>query len=401
MPPDLWNAGQLSRAGGHFEKFVFPNGSEILFRSIDDWRKHKSLNLGFIAWDEWGEFDEETVLGMATRLRQVDPTPEARSRGYTEKIRRRGMWGATNPEGHDWIWRRYHPDSKDCDPRSEAFFSTTLDNPFLPPSYVENMLAMPKPYVKRYVLCQFDEFAGRIYEDFTWDAHTVDHPPWRKIGIERPLVWMGMDPGTENPTAGLWCWMDIDNRKLVGIAEYEQPGLAVDQHTAAWKLIEAGQRMNVRWRVADPNAITQRDRGSALSLQTQYARQGYHFNLGASSNEARIPALAHLIFTRRFALSRQQCPKTYEAIKNYQWKDLTPAQRSRGEDPKEEPLKKNTHLVECAQYLAGRESPLPHISRRNIPKDFNSEIQQAIHKQLRSRRRRGPSLRHDLPGVRV
>jgi hypothetical protein len=195
----------LSRTGGHFDTFTFPNGSQILFRGIDDWRKHKSLNLGFIAWDEWGEFDEDTVFGMRTRLRQVDLTPEARAMGYKGKIRRQGMWGATNPEGHDWIWRHFHPESPDRDPNSEAFFSTTLDNPYLPESYIQNILALPPSYVKRYVLCQFDDFAGLIYEDFGWDTHTVDHPKWRELQISMPLVWMGMDPGTENPTAGLWC----------------------------------------------------------------------------------------------------------------------------------------------------------------------------------------------------
>jgi PBSX family phage terminase large subunit len=400
MPPDLWNAGTLHRAGGHFESFVFPNGSVVLFRSIDDWRKLKSLNLGFIFYDELSEFDEETYVAMRGRVRQRELTPEARALGYTGQITRRGIWGSTNPEGHDWVWRYFHPDSPERREGTQAFFSTTLDNPYLPPEYVQSLLEMPKPWIQRYVLCQFDDFAGRIYEDFAWDTHTVEHPNWRQLGINGPLVWMGMDPGTENPTAGLWCWMDTDNRRLVGIAEYEQPGLAVDQHAAAWRAIEARQRMLVRWRVSDPNAITQRDRGSAISLQTQYDKQGFHFNLGASSNKDRIPALAHLIYLRRFVLSRQACPKTYEAIKNYQWKDLTPAQRARGENPPEEPLKKNDHLVNAAQFLAGREAPRPPIHRRDVPKDFNAEIQQAIRKQLRAGRRRG-SLRHDLPGVRV
>lgn len=406
VPPDLWRAGELRRTGGHFDTFTFPNGSQVLFRSIDDWRKHKSLNLGFIAWDEWGEFDEDTVNGMSTRLRQVDPTPRARELGYTAKIHRRGMWGASNPEGRDWLWRRYHPDSpewKSADSKKRggraSFFSTSLDNPYLDPDYLESLFTMPKLYVKRYVLCQFDDFAGRIYEDFNWDEHTVEHPNWRQLGIERPLVWMGMDPGTESPTAGLWCWIDPETRTLTGIAEYEQPGLAVDQHVAAWRVIEAQQRMLVRWRVADPNAVTQRDRGSAIQLATQYSKQGYTFNLGASSHQDRIPALAHLIYLRRFKLSRQACPKTFEAIKNYQWKDLTPAQRARGEDPSQEPLKKNTHLVECAQYVAGKEAPMLPVHRRNAPKDFNEEVHRTIRKNIRDKHQRRLQQRHGLGGI--
>lgn len=386
MPPDLWNAGHLSRAGGHFDTFTFPNGSTVSFRSIDDWRKFKSWNLGFVAFDELSEFDEETYIGIRSRVRQKDLTHEARALGYTGKITRRGIWGSTNPEGKDWCYRRFHPDSKDRQPGCKAFFSTTLDNPYLPPEYVQSLLEMPKPWVQRYVLCQFDDFAGRIYDEFGWDTHTIEHPNWRQLGMGGPVVWMGMDPGTENPTAGLWCWVDRDNRRLVGIDEYEMAGVAIDGHIAAWKGIEARQQMHVQWRVSDPNAITQRSRETMIALQTAYAKQGYHFNLGASSDNARISSLAHLIHLRRFVVSRQKCPKTFEAIQNYQWKDLTPAARAAGEDPKQQPLKKNDHLVNAAQFLAGREAPMTPMHKRNVPKDFNAEIHHAIRKQLRGRR---------------
>lgn len=394
VPPELWAAGKLTRAGGHFERFLFPNGSEVIFRSIDDWNKHKSLNLGFICWDELSEFDEDTYLGMLSRLRQKDITPEARALGYTHKITDQWSFAATNPAGHDWVWRLFHPDSPERRQGVDVFYSTTLDNPYLPPSYVQSMLEMPEWYVKRFVLCQFDDFAGQIYAEWSWDRHVLagaKRPIWTPTF--RPVCWMGMDPGTENPTAAVWVWQDIENRRLVGIAEYQRAGVAVDTHVEAWRQIEARKNMMVRWRVADPNAITQRDRGTAISLQTQYAKLGYNFTLGASSPDARIPALAHLIHTNRFVVT-EDCPQTFEAIKNYQWKDLTPAQKARGEDPAQEPLKKNTHLVECAQYLAGREVPQLKFDPRKHPKDFNEEIHRAIKKQLgrkaKARRRRRP-----------
>src|SRR5450759_3773568 len=93
LPPELWMAGNEARSGGHMERFTFPNGSTILFRSLDDWNKHRSLNVGFIAYDECNEIDEESYLGMASRVRQRDITAEARSAGYTHEVTRRGIWG--------------------------------------------------------------------------------------------------------------------------------------------------------------------------------------------------------------------------------------------------------------------------------------------------------------------
>lgn len=384
LPPELWRAGKEARSGGHTERFTFPNGSVILFRSCDDANKHRSLNLGFIAYDEANEIDEESFLLMASRIRQRDITAEARAAGYSHEITRRGIWGATNPSGKDWLWRRFHPDSKDHHANSEMFTSTTLSNPFLPPEYVESLLAMPEAWVKRYVLCDFDDFAGSIYEDWGYDTHVIKHPE----PAAGRVCWMSLDPGTANPTAGLWVWVDTEQRRLVGLADYEQAGLAVDAHVASWRSIEANERMNVRWRVGDPNSITQRDRGTALSLQTQYAKLGYHFNLGAASERDRITALGRLIHLRRFVLS-ERCERTFEAIKQYQWKDLTPAQRARGEDPTEKPLKRNTHLVECAQFLAGRDVKAPKFGRPSSARSFDDEIHAALRKQ-RQRQPRKP-----------
>ena len=399
LPAELWSAGVEKRSGGHMESFTFPNGSVVLFRSIDDWNKLRSLNLGFIAYDEANEFDEETYDGMKSRVRQRDITAEARDRGYTHEITRRGIWGATNPAGKDWLWRRFHPESPHRADGAEMFVSTTLDNPFLPPEYVESLLQYPKPWVQRYVLCQFDDFAGRIYDEWNYERHCIPHPDWhawQPTDLAGRVFWMTMDPGTENPTAGLWLWSDIENRRLVAVAEYEEAGLAADVHAVAWRRIEAQQMMRVRWRAADPNAITQRDRGTALSLQTQYAKLGFNFNLGTSSERDRITALARLIHLNRFVVT-ERCPKTFEAIKQYQWKDLTPSQRKSGEDPKETPLKKNTHLVECAQFAAGRETP--GLSKKQIEdrtRSFHDEVHGAIRKQLARKASARRSQPHDL-----
>jgi phage terminase large subunit len=396
----FWDDAAVRRTGGHLESYTFPNGSVVLFRSIDDWKKHKSLNLGFICYDETNEFDEETYLGMLTRVRQRDLTAEARSRGYRGEITRRGVWGAANPEGRDWLWERFHPASPKHVKTTEMFTSTTLDNPYLPPEYIEQVLQMPTPWVRRYVLCEFDDFAGRIYDEWGYETHVVPHPTFAEN--MRPLCRMGMDPGTENPTAALWVWLDEGNRRLVGIAEYQQAGVAVDVHARHWRRIEAEQHMQVQWRVADPNAIGVRDRGTMISLQTQYSKQGFHFAMGASSDKIRIPALAHLIHTRRFVVS-ERCMQTFEAIKDYQWKDLSPAARAIGEDPKEQPLKKDDHLVNCAQFLAGREAPMPKIKvpQQLHPDPLTDEVHRAIRKQLVTKYKRGRSRYHDLGGTAV
>lgn len=396
LPAELMAAGTVRRTGGHYESFTFPNGSTVLFRSLDDWNKWRSLNLGFIFVDEANEIDEESYQGIVSRLRQRDLTAEASAQGYTHEITRQGIWVATNPNGQDWLWHRFVDKAEG----SRAWFrSTSLDNPYLPPGYIDQLLQYPEPWVRRYVLCTFDDFGGQIYEDFTLDTHVV--PPFKLD--PQDVIWMGMDPGTRNPTAGLWVHVDTKSRTLTGVAEYEQHGLAAVQHAANWRRIEAKLKVPVKWRVADPNIMT-RDRGTNMELHTQYARLGYHFQLGPRMHKIRIPALGQLIAQGRFKLTTE-CPLTYEAIKNYRWEDITPAMRAKGVDPKDTPLKKNDHLVDCAQYVASRwVSPdrLTMVAREfDTPHaQFSYEAQQAIRKQQR-RRARSRGRRHDMGGIAV
>lgn len=393
LPSELFRAGEAKRIGGHFERFTLPNGTTFLFRSIDDWIKHKSLNVAAIAWDELDEFDEETYLGMLSRIRQKEPTKEGREYG-AGPITRRGTWSATNPNGHDWTWRRFvNPDTRQ--ERTEAFFSTSFDNPHLPPEYLQTLLSYPEPWIRRYVLCQFDDFAGQIYEDWAWDTHVVD--PLGDYGAG-PVFWMALDPGTRSPTAGLWAYLDRENHRLVGIAEYEETSLAASEHAKSFRSIEGKHKMRVQWRVADPNSITVRDRGSNMGLDTQYARLGFNFALGPRNYKDRIPMLGQLITNKQFVVTKD-CPRTYEAIKNYQWADLTPHMRAQGIDAPEKPLKRNDHLVDCAQYLSSRYVKPLGIPKPKAEMTFSEEVSRNIRRKLMKQGR--IRYNHDLGGITV
>jgi PBSX family phage terminase large subunit len=388
LPHELYKLGEVKRTGGHVESFTFPNGSKVLFRAIDEWQKLKSLNVGFIAFDEADEFDEETYQGMLSRVRQREPTPEASALGFGD-IRRRGVWSASNPAGHNWLWRRGVNTETKAD-GAEYFKSTSFDNPYLPEEYFDYLLQYPEQWVKRYVLCQFDDFAGQIYEEWNWDEHVLKDD--LKLTEGRQVYWMGCDPGTRNPTAGLWVVLDYDGeisghkRAMIGVAEYKENYQAAQQHAKAWRQIEAEKKMGrVPWRVADPVAMWTKDRGSNMGLNEQYRRLGYIFQPGPKDHKDRIPMLGQLIAGRRFLLTKN-CPQTFEAIKNYQWEDLTTSMKQKGVDAPERPLKKEDDLVDCAQYLSSRFISPKKAAAEFAPQTFGEEVTQNIKKQLARKR---------------
>lgn len=395
LPPDFFAACKTSRMGGHYESIQFPNGSIYYFRGLDDWTKLKSMSVAAIYYDEADEIDPDTYEGLLSRVRQRIPTAEARALN-APKITRRKIRLAFNPAGHNWIWQRFiGPNKREY---TSWYKSTSLDNPYNPPDYIRSLLAMPTPWVKRYVLCNFDDFGGQIYQTWSYDSHVIQ--PYR--GFSSPYHYpegfflMGMDPGTRDPTAGVWCFYDRDKHRLVAVAQYQQDSLAAPKHAAAWRKIEAQHNMRVRRRIGDPHAVTVRDRGSNISLSDIYRKLGYHFDLGPTVEQTRIFALGTLIEQGRFVVTTD-CAESldddgtslFARIRDYQWKDLTPSQLKQGVDAPEKPLKRNTHLVECAQFCASHHLSTPKVSPVEAKSDRHAEsieINRAIRRQLRAGR---------------
>jgi hypothetical protein len=192
-------------------------------------------------------------------------------------------------------------------------------------------------------------------------------------------------------------WLDQENRRLVGIAEYQQSYTAAKQHADTWRGIEAQHKMKPRWRVADPSVMTH-DRGTNMTLHDQYARLGFNFQLGPRTHKVRIPQLGQMIYMRKFVVT-EDCPMTFEQIAAYKWEDISASMRARGVDAPEKPLKRNDHLVDCAQYLSSRWiKPLADTTQAK-PQDFSAQVHAAIRKQIGNNRRRAQA--HGLGGVRV
>lgn len=399
LPPELWKQCRTTRTGGHYDSIIFPNGSEVHFKSLYDWKSLRSINYGFMAIDEADEVDAESYEGMLARIRQVDPTAAGREHGAV-KITRRGVWMAMNPSGHSWHWERFVRDTAGFD--REWFRTTSLDNPYTPPEYIALLLTYPPQWIKRYVLAAWDDFAGQIYEQWG-EGHIV--PRYERDPFTRQpryphtaLQWMALDPGMRDPTAGLWVIVERQPRiKIVGVAEYQEEGLDVLAHARAFRRIESEFQLRPHKRIADPNRINTRDLTTPTRLSDAYRRAGFNFDLGPSKYDDRIPALGTLIANGQFVLT-EDCPQTYASIRDARWKDLTPAAAQRGEDAPEKPEKRNRHLCDDAEYIAGQYSrPLaPAVNLPDNMPDWQREALATIRGKLDKAREPTP---HKIDGI--
>jgi len=264
------------------------NGSEILFRSLDEPGKLLNLTLGGILVDQIEELPEgdegerffDTMLGRLSDARGP-----------------RKLVAVANPGSlTHWVYRRLvDPKTRDAGARY-VHIELTDNAPNLPSDYVEAMLATAETrphWFRSFIRGMWGSFEGAAYEEFDEALHVVDP-------FQVPSEWErfeSMDHGAANPTAWLVWAVDHDGN-LVCFDHYYSPGL-VSAHAAEIKRRRENGWCRRDWRsgefewqrcYADPtirasHGLTSR-RGVPASVQTEYLEHGVDWLIAANNDRA-------------------------------------------------------------------------------------------------------------------
>lgn len=329
----------------------FINGSIVHFWPMDDPDKLSNINLGWFLLDQAEEVNEEIFQMLQGRLRQ-------------RKAPRCGLLLA-NPNGHDWVWRRFvylkYPDHK-------YVHAKTTDNPTLTEDYVKTLMHMPESWVKRFVEGSFEVFSGQIFPEFDPDVHTINPfpiPEWWE-GME------GIDWGYRNPTSVLWLKFD-DKGNCFVVDEHLEANRLASFHANAIhsKRAQWGQPMET---MIDPSS-SKIDPTSGRSVIDEFNDGGI---LVTPADNAVIPGInrvgewlrcdpthphpltneLHPKAAEGYGYPRlwifKNCVNLIEHLAQYKWKKQPPTAE---EDAKEQPLKKDDHDVDTLRYILMRRPP--------------------------------------------
>lgn len=350
-PPELIR--KFNKTEGRLE---LVNGSVIHFWPLDDPDKLTNLNLGWFMIDQAEEVPEDMFLMLMGRLRRRNSP-------------RKGII-LFNPNGHDWIWKRFVRDEMKG---HKLIHAKTYDNPHLPSDYMDQFSAYPKAWRERFIEGSFEVFTGQIWPDFDADVHVIppfDIPPWFEI-VE------GIDHGRRNPTAVLWAAFDDVGNCFI-IDEHYEANQLVGHH--AEKVLE---RRATRWgepmyTVIDASAA-QEDPNTGRSVIDEYWDYGIYTMPSDRHKPARINRVAEWLRLKPLwphyrsgeiapvpddwddydddhkpdygyphLYIFQNCVNLIEHVPQYKWKPKPPTQE---EDAKEEPLKKDDHDVDALGYI--------------------------------------------------
>lgn len=274
------------------ESTTFHNGAEINWLHLDDMSEGDlrglEINGAFISQAEevapemWEFLDSR--IGRWAKPEWKRPCPPY-------------IWGDCNPNGHDWIYFRFHPDCVTDHPARAYFFGETGINQTIldkvSPGYYQMLMNKPEAWKRRWVFGSRDIFEGAIHPDFKREIHVYDADrfnPFEACNIKS--VWGWFDYGLSAPTCLLLSASTSDNFHFITQEYYQRstPGrtITIREHAENIKKIQRESNMSVRGLYADPSIFfeTTKDRNkSANKSIAQEYRDNAVFFVKADNNE--------------------------------------------------------------------------------------------------------------------
>jgi len=310
---------------------LLKNGSQIIFRPIDDIRKQRSLNLGWFYVDQAEECTREDFLDLVGRLRH----PVPRQFGFC----------TVNPDGHNWVWQDFfNKPKKDY----AGINSTTFDNPYLPPGFVQSLIdAYPKEWTDRFVFGSHEVKSGVILSEFSEDL-MVDP-------FIIPSGWIkgrGMDWGVDKPCTRVSVALSDDGTFYVFDC-YGKAGDTPEEH--AETILERDR--GIAYKITKMDSTAWRNEGtskepSKLSVAMQFIKAGIKMSPATRDFTGSLLNLKSLMKQGKVKFFRGQCDELVEEMKAWKW--------GRPVAGKETPAVGNDHFCDSLRYvcfaLTGRQS---------------------------------------------
>lgn len=212
------------------------NGSKVIFRTLDEVEKLRSLNLGWALVDQTEEVAYEIFLELNGRIRfwnkervkawQRDNAYLLDQLGYMPEPTNQ-LICVGNP-APNWAKNEFGPESK----RPHIYYASTHENQkYLPEDYISELTKQyPKEWVSRFIEGSWETFGGQVYKEFQADTHLIQP-------FEIPSHWprfVGWDHGLTNPTAAMFLTVDEEGNAIL-YKEYYRSGLTVEEYAKDFK----------------------------------------------------------------------------------------------------------------------------------------------------------------------
>lgn len=353
------------------------NGHRVLFRSLDDPGKARSLNLCFAHIEEASEVKYEYYDQLLNRLRNratdnhkliLSTNPDA---GW---IRSEILLKARIIHNSEINYGREQNVEK-INKNISVHIAPTHLNTYLPPTYYEDTARGKENWwISRFLHGSFENKSGLVYPML--EENIVDR-------FEIPKNWerlMAADFGLRDPTVALWGAIDPVNGVVYIYDEHYEAEKPINYH--ARKMNERNENIAygmLRQPLGDPKGKA-RSETDNVSIYDHYAEYGVYFRPGINKIEDGI----YKVFTY-FSLGKL---KIFENCKNLIREGLMYKYPDRSLDDKknatEKPVEKDDHSLDTLKYLVSDLADNPFdlvnasFSSVHVPENSQAHLPHAL-----------------------
>lgn len=286
------------------ENMTLVNDTEILWLHLDEMSENdmKSLEINGafvsqaeeIAPEKWEFLDSR--IGRWSRPEWKTPCP-----AY--------LWGECNPNGHDWIYFRFHPDCIGTEHPDRAYFfgATGINKEMLDknsPGYYEMLMKKPESWKRRWVYGSREVSEGMIHPDFRKEIHVYEADKWNPFEhMDIKSCWGWFDYGLAAPTCLELTASSSNNFHFFTDEYYKQSTpqrtIKISDHAAAIQKIMRNHPHSVRGIYADPSIFkedTRDRRTSNTSVAQEYREAGLYLQRADNNEVTSISNLQELLY---------------------------------------------------------------------------------------------------------
>ena len=324
--------------------------------------KFRSANIGWYMIEQAEEATPINYDRLNERLRRV---PAARQ-----------AWFISNPDGRDWLWDFFSPDSETQRPNHEMFEVELTDNSNLPKDFHETLRdTYSEEDYARLVEGSFDIATGAVFPEFSYDIHQIPHfePPdeWKKA--------FSLDHGLREPTAAVYM-AKFPTGEIYIYQEYYEKGKYVGEHANALKPTLTPEH---QIKTIDPTCIN-REPILGATVISEYARHGIYFIPGVRDvmigvnrikeymtfDPERMNPVTEKLGSPRLFIS-DRCPILAREIQRYKWETLKTDRGSKNNP--EKPKDFFDHLISGLRW--GLVAFAPFLSSKSYVPEHNASRQ--------------------------
>jgi len=306
---------------------TLPNGSQFIFKAMDDPEKIKSIQgLDDIMIEEATELTLDDFSQLKLRLRSQKPNNQ--------------IVMMFNPVSKsNWVYKEFFKDNPDLKAKDAYIMHTTYkDNKFLPESYVNGLMEMMNSnpvYFRIYALGEFASLSKLIYTN--WEEKLFNLPDLVSKGISQPRF--GMDFGfTNDPSTLVGVMVDRPNKTMYIFDEYYKKGATNEEIAEA--IFDMGySKQTITADSSEPKSILEIKRNGVRKIKP--AKKG---------NDSLMWGIQFLQGWKMIV--HPNCKETIEELENYAY-----VKDKKTNEYINKPIDEFNHVLDALRYAMEDEMP--------------------------------------------